>query len=154
MHWRNTKKVKKEISLSITIATERDCAELGIMNRAMADDGGANNNMTVLELQERMKKFMKTNYIAVFFVVNGERVGYALIDKTCNPMFIRQFFIKSEFRRKGYGTAAFKEILRYFNIDQISLSVLKSNTIGQKFWDSCGLIPYEIVMHYCRGGQV
>ena len=146
--------MKKEINLSITIATEKDCAELGIMNRAMADDGGANNNMTVLELQERMKKFMKTNYIAVFFVVNGERVGYALIDKTCNPMFIRQFFIKSEFRRKGYGTAAFKEILRYFNIDQISLSVLKSNTIGQKFWDSCGLIPYEIVMHYCRGGQV
>lgn len=148
MHWRNTKRMKKEISLSITIATEKDCAELGIMNRVMADDGGANNNMTVLELQERMKEFIKTNYVAVLFVVNGERVGYSLIDKTCNPMFIRQFFIKSEYRRKGYGTAAFKEILRYFNIDQISLSVLESNIIGQKFWASCGLKPYEIIMRY------
>ena len=63
----------------------------------------------------------------------------------------RHYFIAKNYRRQGYGTAAFRKLVNFLKVDKIDLSVLVSNDIGFKFWTSCGLMPYEIFMHYRSG---
>ena len=83
--------------------------------------------------------------------MDGTYIGYTLVAINKIPIFIRHYFIAEKFRRQGYGTAAFAKLVEFLNIDKIDLSVLVSNDTGFKFWTSCGLIPYEVIMHYRNG---
>lgn len=134
--------------LKLTIAGAEDCLELGLFNKILIDSGGSNNNMSTKELQERMLHFITTDYYAVFFDVDGVHIGYTLVTKKKTPMFIRHYLILPQYRRRGYGLKAFNQLLSFFQVDSIDLTVLCSNTVGQKFWQRCGLKPYEIKMHY------
>lgn len=138
--------MSKEVNL--IEASEENCIELAYLNKQLNDDGGCNNNMSIQELEERMHKFLLSDYKAVIFEANGKHIGYALIKISKLPIFIRHFFIIEKFRRQGYGTAAFKKIINYFKVDELDLSVLISNNIGYEFWKSCGLKPYELFMRY------
>ncbi len=134
--------------VEIKIAREEDYLVLGLFNKILIDSGGSINSMSLSELQNRMLHFIKSDYYAVFFEVDGVHVGYALVTKEKNPMFIRHFLILPEYRRKGYGLMAFNQMLSFFHVKSIDLTVLSQNSIGQKFWKRCGLKPYEIVMRY------
>lgn len=104
--------------------------------------------MSIQELEKRMYKFILSGYKAIIFEADGVHIGYTLIEVNRTPIFIRHFFIIKEYRRQGYGTAAFQKIIYNLNVDALDLSVLISNSIGYKFWKSCGLMPYEVFMHY------
>lgn len=130
------------------VATDKHCAELASFNKQLNDDGGCNNDMTIQELEKRMHEFLLSGYKAIIFDVNGTHVGYTLVALNKSPIFIRHYFIAEKFRRQGYGTASFIKLINYLKVDKIDLSVLVSNDIGFKFWTSCGLIPYEVFMHY------
>lgn len=136
----------KEINL--IEASKENCIELAYLNKQLNDDGGCNNNMSVQELEKRMHKFLLSGYKAIIFEANGVHIGYTLIDINRTPVFIRHFLIIGEYRRQGYGTAALKKIIYYLKVDELDLSVLISNNIGYKFWKSCGLTPYEVLMRY------
>lgn len=134
--------------LSLIIATAANCPELASFNKDLIDCGGSNNSMSVEELENRMHDFISSGFIALIFEVEGIHVGYTLIDKNKNPVFIRHFFIAEEYRRRRYGTKAFKKIVEFFAVEKIDLTVLCSNEVGYKFWTQCGFSPYETVMHY------
>lgn len=134
--------------VNLIIASEDDCAELATFNKSLIDDGGANNTMSLQELDIRMYELLASGYIAIIFELDGEHIGYTLIDTNKTPMFVRHYYIAKKFRRKGYGTSAFKKLIDFLKIDKIDLSVLVSNDAGYKFWESCGLTPYEVFMHY------
>jgi RimJ/RimL family protein N-acetyltransferase len=138
--------MQKEVNF--IISSEKDCYELACFNKALIDDGGSNNTMTFEELENRMHKFLSEGYIAIIFEVDKAHIGYTLVDRSKTPIFIRQFFIAKQFRRKGYGSTAFNKLIDFLNIDKVDLSVLASNNIGYKFWTKCGFASYEIVMHY------
>ena len=134
--------------LNFIVAQQDDCVELAQFNKELIDSGGSKSYLTLPELQERMKVFLSTDYYAIIFEVDGKHIGYTLVTKQKDPMFIRHFLVLPEYRRKGYGHAAFLKLLSFFNIDKIDLTVLYNNEIGRRFWNHCGLKPYEIVMHY------
>lgn len=134
--------------VNFIVASEENCVELAIFNKCLVDSGGSYNTMSIQELEKRMFGFLESGYMAVIFEVEGVHIGYALIDINKNPMFIRHYFIIEEYRRQGYGTAAFNKLIVFLEVDRVDLTVLASNDIGFKFWTSCGLTPYEVVMHY------
>ena len=63
------------------------------------------------QLRDRMRGFLSGGYSAVFFVAEGMTVGYALINHTVSPLYLRQFFIRREYRRRGFGKQAFEMLL-------------------------------------------
>ena len=137
------------MQLIIKYASERDCEILTKFNRRLIDDGGANNIMNDVQLMKRMEDFISSDdYDVLLFAKNECYLGYALINTSCTPLFIRHFYIDREYRRKGYGRIAFNQIVSLYDTCQFDLTVLNNNTIGYLFWKSCGLVPYEIYMHY------
>lgn len=141
------------MELILEKATISDSKILASLNKMLIDDGGSINSMSETELEERMKQFLASDYLAYLFTVENAIVGYALVNIGQKPFFIRQFYIMKEYRRKRYGTQAFRNIVAALEVKEVDLTVLVQNEVGYKFWISCGLIPYEIVMHYRMGSQ-
>ena len=138
--------MSKEVNF--IVASDKHCAELASFNKQLNDGGGCNNDMTIQELEKRMHEFLLSGYQAIIFEVDGTHIGYTLVELATTPIFIRHYFIAEKFRRQGYGTIAFKNLVKFLKVDKIDLSVLVSNNIGYEFWTSCGLMPYEVFMHY------
>lgn len=115
-----------------------DVKKLAILNKQLIEDEQSDNNMSIVELEERMHEFLNHDYDAYYFTNNNDIIGYALINKTKTPMYLRQFLIQREFRNKSYGRKAFAVILEELGISEIDLEVLSWNKSGVSFWESCG----------------
>ena len=121
--------------ITIETATPDDCPALALMNRQLIEDEGAGNTMTVAELEDRMRDWLQKGvYTGYVFRLNGEIIGYALVDLT--EMWMRHFFICREHRRRGYGRTAVGLLFDRIGTDEIGLSCLIKNTAGQAFWRS------------------
>lgn len=139
------------MKLVLEKAATSDSKNLASFNKMLIDDGGCINSMSEIELEERMKQFLESGYSAYFFTVDNKKIGYVLVNVVQTPFFVRHFYIVKDYRRKGYGTQAFKRLVEILDAKAIDLTVLVQNEIGYKFWISCGLIPYEFTMHYRKG---
>ena len=98
----------------------------------------------------RLRRWLESDYDAVIFELETIPIGYALFRltdpelKAPDGIYLRQFFIAPEYRRRGAGTAAFQEfVAQAVRGRRLVLEVLESNVIGQNFWRSLGLIPYS-----------
>lgn len=121
----------------ITIETTAldDCPALALMNRQLIDEGQQTNTMTVSELEDRMRDwFQRGVYTGYSFQLNGEIIGYALVD--LSEMWVRHFFISREHRRQGYGKEAVGLLFQQLGVDEIGLSCMTDNLPGQAFWRS------------------
>jgi len=127
-----------ETMIKINKCTLEDASILAEMNKQLIEDEKANNTMDKTQLQNRMTNFLTNGYEAFFFIANDEIVGYALCDMTKEPVFLRQFFIKREERRKHYGKAAFESLLGKIGAKEIDIDVLTWNETGIKFWEKIG----------------
>ena len=61
-------------------------------------------------------------------------VDYPLVKGFYGSFFIEEFYIKEEFRGRGYGEAAVKAILRMYGTKG-SLCILDRNVPAKRFWD-------------------
>ncbi len=93
------------ITLRLVEPTDLDL--LAIWNKQLIEDERHDNLMGVPELKERMQGFLQTGYRAYLFEDGREPVGYALVNLTKDPLYLRQFFIARKHRRHGYGRVAF-----------------------------------------------
>ena len=118
------------MSLVLKKATISDSIILANLNKMLIDDGGSVNSMSEAELEERMKQFLESDYLAYLFTVENATVGYALLNIGQKPFFIRQFYIKKEYRRKRYGTQAFKSIVEALDAREVDLTVLVQKEVG------------------------
>ena len=124
-----------------------DVPQLAFFNKQLIEDETSNNPMTIEELEERMTGFLKSEYDAYFFLVDETVVGYALVKKTCTPLYLRQFLIEREYRRKHYGREAFRALLEYLGVGRMDIEVLPWNERGMRFWESCG---FKEISRYMR----
>ncbi len=124
--------------MNIEICTEKDSSLIAKLNKELIEDEQSDNSMNMQELEERMLGFIAKDYKAFLFYENNEIIGYALVDVSRNPMYLRQFLIKREYRRKGYGKIAFDELLNELDTKTIDIEVLSWNKRGIAFWNSCG----------------
>ena len=111
---------------------------LAKMNKELIEDEKSNNPMTLEELEGRMKTFLETEYKGYLFKNEEEVVGYALLNVSKQPKYLRQFFICREYRRRHYGRQTFDKLVEYIGTEQLELEVLPWNVAGQKLWENCG----------------
>ncbi len=124
--------------MKLTKCASSDLPLLAKWNRHLIEDEGSDNPMSVPELEKRMSDFLNNGYVAYLFWKEEKPVGYALIDLTKTPYYLRQFFIARDSRRKHFGQAAFALLLRELNCERIDIDVLTENEKGQAFWKSLG----------------
>lgn len=133
--------------MKIIRCSKDDIPQLAFFNKQLIEDEKSDNPMSVSELEKRMDGFLKTEYDAYFFEADNAIVGYALVKRTCSPLYLRQFFIGREYRKSHYGTEAFRALLEYLNVDNIDIEVLSENPVGNCFWKSLG---FKEVSRYMR----
>ncbi len=118
------------------------------MNRMLIEDEQADNPMTIPQLEERMTAFLRSGYEAFLFEADGKNVGYALVDGTKTPPYLRHFFIGRECRRMGYGKAAFHALLEQLGTREIDIDVFVWNARGLAFWKSLGFAERCLMMRF------
>ena len=125
-----------------------DCAVLARFNKQLIEDERNDNPMSVDELQDRMRQFISSEFRAFFFLAKRKIVGYALVKMDSMPLYLRQFFICREHRRKGYGREAFAQLLAFFGADKMDIEVLQWNQAGIAFWKSLGFETRSLYMRF------
>lgn len=133
--------------------TEHDLSLLAVFNKQLIEDEQHDNPMNIDQLKERMMIFLESDYQAFFFIRDHQIVGYALLNLSHNPFYLRQFFILREHRRRGYGKESFLLLLDYLKADTVDLDVLSWNHTGKKFWSSLGFEERSICMRYIKDHQ-
>lgn len=134
--------------ISVKVCSASDVKELAALNKQLIDDEKSDNPMSIGELEERMAGFLATDYSAYFFVDGEDNViGYALVRNNCEPLYLRQFLIKREYRGHHFGTAAFNSLLDFLGVTSIDIEVLSHNKAGLGFWKSCG---FKEISRYMR----
>ena len=126
--------------------TTDDLLRLAAMNKRLIEDEKSSNPMTLKELEDRMEGFITGEYNAFFFEEEGQIVGYALVRHTSDPLYLRQFYIEREQRRRHYGKQAFKLLMDHLDTDVIDIDVLPWNESGFSFWKSLGFTETCISM--------
>ena len=124
--------------MTLPPCTPQDASELTRLNRMLIEDEKAENSMALPELERRMEGYLSADYAAFFVEENHRRVGYALVRTSATPLYLRQFFICREHRRKGYGQQAFRSLLERRQVNEIDLDVYAWNEGGMAFWKSLG----------------
>jgi ribosomal protein S18 acetylase RimI-like enzyme len=129
-------------------ATAADCDCLAAMNQRLIRDEGHRNAMTLVELAERMRGWLAGEYQAAIISLDEKPVGYALFRFETEHVYVRQFFIEREFRRRDIGSAAIEHLRSHFwqSRPRLRLDVLVGNTQAIAFWRSIGFKDYCLTL--------
>ncbi len=130
----------------LKLAAHDDLDILACMNKNLIEDEKHDNKMNVAQLRDRMKGFIDSNYDAYLFMKDSEVVGYALVDMSREPLYIRHFYISREHRRCGYGRIALSELLQLLCTNRVDIEVMYWNEVGISFWKSMGFKERSIYM--------
>jgi predicted acetyltransferase len=134
--------------ISIRTCSDKDLNLLSILNKQLIEDENHDNPMNVEQLKERMRDLISTDYKAYMFEVHGETIGYAMVNHIRRPLYLRQFFICRNSRRKGYGKIAFEKLLELLNTKSIDIEVMYWNKTGYAFWRSLGFTERSVYMRH------
>ena len=134
--------------LKIRVCTDDELDLLAVLNKQLIEDEQNDNKMNLEQLRERMQGFIHSDYRAYLFENGSETIGYALVDHTRKPIYLRQFFICRDVRRKGYGQTAFKKLLNLLKAEIIDIEVMSWNARGIGFWRAMGFKNRSIYMRF------
>jgi GNAT superfamily N-acetyltransferase len=126
-------------------ATPNDADLLAEMNARLIRDEGSRNPMTLPELADRMRGWLRSGeYHAILFLGGSQTVAYALYRKEAAGIHLRQLFVEPSRRRRGAGRAAL-EILRssvWPPGARVRVEVLATNPEAAEFWRAVGFRDY------------
>jgi GNAT superfamily N-acetyltransferase len=134
-------------------ATLDDCPLLAGLNHQLIRDEGHRNQMTVPELEQRMRGWLAGEYRAVIFEDGGDMVAYGLYQEQTELIYLRQLFVVRHRRRQGLGRCAV-EILRsqvWPKDRRLTVEVLVANQSGVAFWRSVGYTDYALSLEILPG---
>ncbi|WP_168124003.1 GNAT family N-acetyltransferase, partial [Paenibacillus sp. HB172176] len=148
------------MSLRLQSAENSDLKILAEMNKQLIEDENSSNPMGMQELEQRMSDFLKDSWEIDLIMNDTVIIGYALYQyqnvqgkEDDKQVYIRQYFIRREFRNMGYGIAGIELLkkTRFTDLTKIEIDVLESNPKGQRFWEKVGFKRYpESVMPSLR----
>jgi GNAT superfamily N-acetyltransferase len=129
-------------------ATAADAGMLAEMNWQLIRAEGHRNPMTAAELEARMVRWLAGSYAAVLFEAAGRAVGYALYRRDPEYVYLRQFFVRSEYRRRGVGRSALDWLREncWGAGSRVRVEVLIGNPAGVAFWRAAGFRDYALTL--------
>jgi ribosomal protein S18 acetylase RimI-like enzyme len=132
--------------MKVREATVDDAPVLAELNRQLIEDEGSLNRMTLVELEARMRAWLRAEYRALLFTVDGATVAYALFRPSDDGIHLRQFFVVRAHRRRGYGLRAIALVReRFVPRDMcMDLDVLIHNERAIAFWRACGFREHAV----------
>jgi ribosomal protein S18 acetylase RimI-like enzyme len=130
-------------------ATTADASTLAEMNWHLIRDEGHRNRMSIAELESRMSGWLNGEYDAILFKEAKETVGYVLFRREPEYVYLRQFYIRSEYRRRGMGRTALAWLGEHaWGKVRVRLEVLVGNAVAISFWRSVGFRDYCLTMEH------
>jgi predicted acetyltransferase len=140
------------IALEHRAATIADAVMLAQMNQDLIEDERHRNQMTLAELETRMRTMLEGDYTATLFEFDGQVVAYALWTENPDWVYLRQFFVTRGFRRRGIGRQAVRLL-----VDQVwpenrraRVNALIGNQPALEFWRAVGFADYLITLEMDR----
>ena len=122
------------------------------MNQQLIEDKGHRNPMNLTELEARMASMLGGDYTATLFE-QGKGVGaYALWTEQPDWVYLRQFFVARDSRRRGIGAQAIRVLAdEVWPADKrIRVDVLIGNRPALAFWRAVGFVDYLITLEMER----
>ena len=143
------------VALSHRSARTADAAMLGQMNQQLIEDEGHRNRMSVPELERRMRAMLEGDYTATLFEVGAQVVGYALWREESEWVYLRQFFVARDFRRRSVGRQAIRVLSDQVwpSHTRVRVDVLIGNQPALEFWRGVGFQDYLITLEMDRSGS-
>jgi ribosomal protein S18 acetylase RimI-like enzyme len=121
------------------------------MNWRLIRDEGHRNPMTVDELCSRMAEWLAAEYEALLIEMDQQVAGYALFRRDPEYIYLRQFYVRPELRRRGIGRAALALLHeQYWQSERVRVEVLVGNTAGVAFWRALGFADYCLTLELER----
>ena len=142
-------------SIRFRPASKADARLLAELNQQLIRDEQHRSAMSLAELEHRMTGFLSADYEATLLESGSDVVGYALYRTEPECLYLRQFFIRPEYRRRGIGRAAVRWLTQHAWRDhaRIRLDVLTTNSAAQAFWRAVGFRDYCLTMEFERDGE-
>ncbi len=124
------------------------------MNKQLIEDEGHRNAMDLADLQKRMAGWVDSvEYTVQIFEADSTTVGYCVYKDAEDHIYLRQFFIGREFRRRGFGTAALARLAQIWPGRRLRLDVLSGNETGIQFWQASGFSEYAYILERLLPGE-
>jgi GNAT superfamily N-acetyltransferase len=136
------------MKLSWREASESDIGLLADWNRQLIQDERHRNDMTVDQLAERMRNWLKKGEYRAILFSSDEPVCHAVFRREPDLIHLRQFFVRRDRRRTGIGRAAVS-ILReqiWPRDVRLTVDVLCHNPGGVEFWRSVGYRDWNLTL--------
>ena len=134
--------------MQIKLCTVEDVHLLAKLNQLFIEEEEPESHVSLPHVEDRMLSYINSEYDAFFFQKDDKTVGYALCSKSKTPLYLRQFYISHDERRKGYGKEAFTQLLAYLNISLNDIDVYAWDDSGVAFWRSLGFNKRRYNMGY------
>jgi len=135
-------------------ATSADVPILARMNQQLIDDEGHRNSMHLSELETRMRSMVDGDYTATLFELGEHVVAYGLWTEQPEWVYLRQFFVARDYRRRGIGAQAVRVLADevWPAGKRVRVNVLIGNHPALEFWRSVGFADYLITLELDRTG--
>ncbi len=129
-------------------ATDSDLNLLADWNHQLIRDEGHRNSMSIQQLRERMKGWLEGEYKAVMLHVGSDPVAYTLYREDAQEIYLRQLFVKREYRRQGIGREAVGILRKHVlpTNKRLTVEVLTANEPAVAFWRSVGCTDYSLTL--------
>jgi ribosomal protein S18 acetylase RimI-like enzyme len=141
--------------LTHRLATTDDLDLLAEWNHQLIHDEGHRNAMTVAELRQRMRDWLAGEYTATLFFDGQQAVAYALYRQTANEVYLRQFFVRRDCRRRRVGHSAMTTLLDAVWPQHLRrvVEALCHNEPAIALWRSLGYTDYCLTLEIVPGGR-
>lgn len=139
------------MTLRLQSARKEELQILAEMNKQLIEDEKSSNPMGIQELEERMREFLESHWEIDLLMKEATIIGYVLYQyqegsfhREEKQVYIRQYFIRREYRNMGYGIAGIDLLrkTRFKDVKKIEIDVLETNPEGKQFWERAGFKPY------------
>ena len=132
--------------------TDEDIDTLAIMNSQLIENERHRSEMTVTELENRMRKWLSNKYRAAVAEEKDKIIAYALWRRDPDWIYLRQLFVSRNNRRKGVGSAFINWLYKnaWRKGKRIRVEALIVNPEGLAFWRAIGFKDYCITLELER----
>lgn len=127
--------------------------QLSVFNQQLIQDEGHDRKATLVELEQRMARWLSGSYVVALVELNEQPVAFASWREDEDGIYLRQFYVARNQRRAGVGRAAFALLDREWQGRTVKLDVLLHNQRALSFYRALGFADYSLVLRRLPPGS-